>query len=458
MGNFFGKALVIDSNVKFVDGIKEEQNLLNDYPCLFTKTFKEASQILKLPKHNIRIIFISSAIGPSHGIDELKEIRIDRPLTPVFLISHAPEREPKELMANECGFTKILHSPINYLALVKEIDDLFISKESWVDIVASKEEKNIELDLKADGYVPTSLTDFVLTPKSFFNIFIKLGSNKFIKVLNSGDALNQELLQTYANKGVTHLFISTEEHKKYIRFCEELSKKILNNPNASSMKKMNNVLNLGSNIAQSFIHSGISQEKLDSANTFLNQSVGLIKNMRLKNESLKKFIDSIEMNEHSAAVSFLAGMIANEVGIESIKSVKLVGIAALLHDIGLYDLDPHFKEESLETLNEEQKKNFEQHQKHGGEILRKCGGFDEVIYQSVESHHMRRRGNDPSRRANNINMLAEIIGAADELHNIFIGTKLDDVKLHNFVQINLKNFSPQIERAVTKLLNKKQAA
>ena len=324
--------------------------------------------------------------------------------------------------------------------------------------MASKEEKNIELDLLSDGYVPTSLTDFVLTPKSFFNIFIKLGSNKFIKVLNSGDALNQELLQTYANKGVTHLFISTEEHKKYIRFCEELSKKILNNPNASSMKKMNNVLNLGSNIAQSFIHSGISQEKLDSANTFLNQSVGLIKNMRLKNESLKKFIDSIEMNEHSAAVSFLAGMIANEVGIESIKSVKLVGIAALLHDIGLYDLDPHFKEESLETLNEEQKKNFEQHQKHGGEILRKCGGFDEVIYQSVESHHMRRRGNDPSRRANNINMLAEIIGAADELHNIFIGTKLDDVKLHNFVQINLKNFSPQIERAVTKLLNKKQAA
>ena len=145
MGNFFGKALVIDNNVKFVEGIKEEQNLLNDYPCLFSKTFKEASLILKQPKHNIRIIFISSAIGPSHGIDELKEIRIERPLTPIFLISHAPEREPKELMANECGFTKILLSPINYLALIKEIDGLFISKESWVGIVASKEEKNIEL-------------------------------------------------------------------------------------------------------------------------------------------------------------------------------------------------------------------------------------------------------------------------------------------------------------------------
>ena len=168
--------------MKFVDAIKEEQTLLNEYPCLFTKTFKEASQILKQSKHNIRIIFISSAIGPSHGIDELKEIRIDRPLTPVFLISHAPEREPKELMANECGFTKILASPMNFLALTKEIDSIFISKESWVDVVATKEEKNIELDLSAEGYIPTSLSDFVLTPKSFLISSLNLGqtnSSKF---------------------------------------------------------------------------------------------------------------------------------------------------------------------------------------------------------------------------------------------------------------------------------------
>lgn len=458
MGKFFGKALVIDNNVKFVEGIKEETVLLTEYPCLFTKTFKDAVQFLKQPKHNIRVIFISSSIGPSHGVDELKEIKIERPLLPIFLISHTPEREPKEVMENACGFTKILRSPVKYSALTCEIDELFSSKESWVGVEASKDAKNVELDLVVDGYIPTLLSEFVLTPNCFFNIYIKLGTSKFIKVLNAGDPLNDDLLQTYAKKGVTHLFISVEEHKKYIRFCEELSKNLLVRQDIGSAKKMNNVLNLGANIAQSLIHTGISQEKLDFANNFLNQSVGLIKNMKLKNESLKKFIDSIEMKEHCAAVSFLAGMIANEIGIESIKSVKLVGIAALLHDIGLYDVDPDFKEEDLDNLNEEQQKNFDQHQKHGGEILRASGGFDEVIYQSVESHHMRRRGNDPARRANNINMIAEIIGAADELHNLFISKDFDDSKLHYFNQTNLKNFSPQIEKAVSKLLQKKKAA
>lgn len=456
MGNFFGNILVVDNNIKFVDNLREEANLLTHYPCFFTKTFKDASVILKQPKHNIRAVFISSSISLSHGIDELKEIKKEHALMPIFLVLHHPEREPKEILENACGFCKILYSPANFSAFAKEIDLLFNSKESWVGVEASQEAKDIELDLAADGYIPTLLSEFVLSPKSYFNIFIKLGSNKFIKVLNAGDPLNDELLQTYAKKGIIYLHISIEEHNKYIRFCEEVSKELLNRQEIGSAKKMHNVLNLGANIAQSFIHTGISPEKLDFANGFLNQSVSLIKNMKLKNESLKNFIDSIEKKEHSAAVSFLAGMIANEIGIASIKSIKIVGIAALLHDIGLYETDPDFKEE--DQLTEAQQKIFDQHQKRGGEILRSCGGFDEVIYQSVESHHMRRRGTDPVRRDNNINMIAEIIGAADELHNLFVSNDFNDTKLQLFYQTDLKNFSPQIEKAITILMQKKRAA
>jgi putative nucleotidyltransferase with HDIG domain len=184
----------------------------------------------------------------------------------------------------------------------------------------------------------------------------------------------------------------------------------------------------------------------------------LAEHMKMKNESLKKFLDTIEFKEHNATISFLAGMIANEVGMESLKAVKIVGAAALLHDIGLYDLDPDFKEEDVGQLSEEKQKIFDQHQKHGGELLRKCGGFDEVIYQAVESHHMRRRGSDPNIRMNNINMVTEIIGAADEIHNLIITKRLDDRKMQLFTVTNLKNFSPNVEKAVLKLLDKKKAS
>ena len=213
-------------------------------------------------------------------------------------------------------------------------------------------------------------------------------------------------------------------------------------------------MNFGNNIAQSLIHTGISEEKLDIANTFLNQSVHLIKNMKMKNESLKKFIETVGLKEHNATVSFLASMIANQVGLESIKSVKIAGIAALLHDIGLYYLNPDFNESELENLDHKQQDIFDQHEKHGGQILRKSGNFDEVIYQAVENHHMRRRGSDHTRRTNNINMVTEIIGAADELHNIVITKKINDTVMNEFLTTNLKRFSPQIEKAILELLNK----
>jgi putative nucleotidyltransferase with HDIG domain len=457
MGSFFGKSLLVDIDVKFIESIKKEEKLLIDYPCLFAKTSTEAVKLLKQSRHNIRIIFISSTIGSSQGLEEFAKFRKYSPEVPVILISHKPEFEPEALNESDTVFNKILITPKSYVVLIREMDQLFQSKETWTEVEASKEAKDVELQLSEEGYIPALMSEFILTPNSFFNVFVKIGQAKFIKILNAGDPLSEELIQTYQKKGMTHLHIPIDEHKKYIRFCEEMSKKTILNQNLGTIKKYSNVLNFGANIAQSLIHTGISQEKLDFANTFLSQSVTMIKGMRIKNESLKKFIASLELKEHTSTVSFLAGMIANEVGIESIKSIKLVGIAALLHDIGLYESDPNFEEHNLD-LNEEQQNNFDKHQKRGAQILRDNGGFDEVIYQAVENHHMRRKGSDPARRLNNINMIAEIIGAADEIHNIIISKNADQASLNMFTLTNLKNFSPQIEKAVLKLLDKKKAA
>jgi hypothetical protein len=71
---------------------------------------------------------------------------------------------------------------------------------------------------------------------------------------------------------------------------------------------------------------------------------------------------------------------------------------------------------------------------------------------------MRRRGPDPAYRSNNLNMVTEIIGAADELYNIVISQHADEAKIQQFMKKNLKNFSQEIERAVVKILQKKAAA
>ena len=458
MAKFFGKVLIVDTNFKFVESIKEEGQLLSDYPCIFAKTFQDATQILKQPKLNVRIVFISNKIGESFGSEEFKKIKEINKEIPVILMLHNPERIGKEIEENNPGFLNIVRGPKKFSHLTSEIDIIFTSKETWTDVEASKEAKEVELSLAEESYVPIPIKEFVISDKSFFNVFIKIGPSKFIKILNAGDTFQDGIIHNYLQKGIVNFYISVEEHKKYLRLSEEISKKDMRDQHTETIQKLKNVMNFGSNIAQSLIHSGISQEKLDIANTFLNQSVNLIKNMKMKNESLKRFIDTIESREHTATVSFLASMIANEVGIASVKSIKIVGTAALLHDIGLYDANPDFKEDNLENLSDADKKIFDLHQMRGGEILRQCGGFDEVIYQAVETHHMRRRGLDPAHRTNNLNMVTEIVGAADELHNLIMTKEMDEIKLQSFIKKNLKNFSQDIEKAVMKILQKKSAA
>jgi len=186
MGSFFGKALIVDNDANFVECIKKEDKLLIEYPCLFAKTQSQAIKLLKQTRHNIRLVFISSSIGTTQGFDELVAINECSPNLPVLLISHKPEKEPKPLSEMEASFRKVIPAPKTYSQLIIEMDNLFKSKESWTDVKASNEAKNVELQLAENGYIPTLLSEFILTPNSFFNVYLKIGSSKYIKVLNSG--------------------------------------------------------------------------------------------------------------------------------------------------------------------------------------------------------------------------------------------------------------------------------
>lgn len=453
MGTFYGKALVIDNNGKFLEEIKKDEALILEFPCFLARSFKEATMILNQDKKQVRAVFISSAIGDTHGIEELKDLKQRLPLLPVFLISHRPELEPPEISAPELGFQKIIKHPTSFKALTDEMYNLFYDTEKWDDVKATEIEKFVELDHTAK-FIPVSLRDFVMTPKSFFNLHIKLGAEKFIKILNAGEPIERTFLDGYIKKGVKDLFISADEQKKYLKLCDEFSKNLIHKLDADLASKAKSVLNLGANVFQNLAHTGITPEKLDYANSFLNQSLLLITNLRVGNTSLKSFIDSVEMREHSSSVSLFAGMIAREAGFESSKSVKLVGMASLVHDIGLFELAPDVIDEQ-ELFGTTREDIFHNHAKHGAELLRATEQFDEGVCLAVEQHHMRRSGNDSQRRSNHLNLVAEIIGAADDLHNFLKAEIITQDRMNEFMKTQLKFFSPQIEKAVKKLLLKK---
>jgi putative nucleotidyltransferase with HDIG domain len=451
MAAFFGQCLWIESDLRFLNEAIQDSPLTKQYPCLTMMSLQEGFSLVAKRKHNIRVVFISNLLVQNSDSEIIKKFISDWPELPIVLVKHENSIKNKE----NTLFDKVLHNPKRYDDFVHYIEEHLSSKYNWHEFKPTAEEKFREIELQDSQYLPLMLNDLIMTSHSHFNIFIKIGQAKYIKILNAGDELKIEFLKTYELKGIEELYLPVAEHEKYIKLCENLSNKIVYGTEAATKVKFQGVMNLGKNISKSIMKTGISQQKLDHAVAFLDQTISVVRQMKMERTVFKNFLDQIDTNDHSSSVAFLAGIIANEMGFESSKSVKLVGIAALFHDIGLYDLDPKFNDESESKMSPEKKEIFLKHSKHGAEIMRDSKCFDEVACLAVEQHHMRRKGSNAQM---NINVVSEVVSVADDFYTFCLQDGYSPQKLDQYVNSSLKNFSPSIEKTMLQLFKEKKAA
>lgn len=445
MSAFHGELLLIESKNDFIEEVLKDTSRLQENPLLIQKTFLNGMRFFEKQKANIRIVIISDQFFQTE--QAFKDFKQNIGDHPYLLLSHKKDHPLQDLFTTE----KILINPKSYKDLLDAIKDILEKKPSWQEFEESHDQKFVEIKLSDSDFVSIPIKSFVFLPKSHFNLFIKIGADNFVKVLNAGDQFEQDVINKYSDKGFTHVHMPKAEHQKYMTLCEALSFKKINSPSVLPEEKIQGVFQLGNEISRNFLKNGIDHTGLDYAEAFLNQSVQLMKNLSLKNGQLKKFINVIEQNDHTAAVSFIAGVLANELGFESMKSVKHVGLAALVHDIGLYDLSPEINESKLDPKDEL----FEKHAKHGADMLRKSGLFEETVCLAVEQHHLRRRGSDPAERTHHMNLVAEIIGVCDSFYNLVLSTGFDQQKLKLFKVQELVKFSHPIEKGFLKILEKK---
>lgn len=447
MTAIYGKILLVDNDLLFLDSVQSEPHLLKSFPLVIKKTVSEALKLITKEKGSIRGIFISSHLVNDSFLSLMNELSKSDPAIPVIVIIHNSTHSFAET-EKIASFKMQVEMPESYGDLLKYFKK--ITEEKWVTVEATPEEKNTEIEKEETDFIKTPLKEFVFTEKSMFNLYIRIGSKRFVKIVNVGDPVLNETLENFDRKGISEIYIPTSEYDHYIRMSRELSSSTLKS-HKPTKKKMENLFVFGSSIANSLVQKGVSPKKLDTANELLNQSVGLIKNMRMRDQDILRYMELIDNKEHLSFVSFLACLIANEVGFESSKMVKLVGLSGLLHDIGLYALEPSIvdEEKALSDFPDA----YLKHSKFGADLLRKSGNIEEAVCLAVEQHHMRRKGNEDNKNTN-INLLTEVIGAADHIHNYLLKDGMDAEKIHYILNNDMKSFSTQIEKSVLKLFQK----
>ena len=448
--SYFGKFLLIETDSKILDLLSRDKASIDKFPSTIVRTIAEATGLLKTSGKEFRMVFVSERIAKLADLTEFRKMLELLPAIGVKLIQdktpHAPLRE---------FISEIITPPASYMDLVKIVEKFLSEKQDLRKTKDDGEVKDQEIDSQDDKYIQISVRDFVITPKSFFNFYLRLSAGRYIKIFNAGDDLPKEEIDKYRAKGIDEFYVPKDEHAKFVKLQATLSTKVVLS-DASNGFKVKTLMKLGANITNNLVKCGVTPDRMDNAHLFLDQSIHVLRQMKLKNEIVTSYLKNIDKDEHSAAVAFIAGILANYLGFESSKSIKVVGTTALLHDIGLHALDPDFVE-GEELIDAKKKEVFEKHAAHGAEILRSTGAFEEVICHAVEQHHRRRLGG-AGRRSSNVNLVTEIVSVADEFFNTVIHHGYSPDRVSFFMDNELKNYSPNVERAFQLLTKGKKSS
>ncbi len=449
--SIFGKFLLIEADSKILELIQLDPAMSEKYPCHVVRHFGDARMILERNKQEIRLIFVSERLSRTLTREEFEKFHTDFKTTEMILIE---DKTPYESVRSL--IPKTIEFPKTFMDLAKHFQAQISGAHDFRKTQDDGQTKDNEFNAEEAKFIGLPIRDFVVTPKSYFNTYLKLSSGRFIKIINAGDELTSDFIKRYREKGVEDFYVPKEEHGKYVHLLASLSSKTVKSEETSAGFKIKTLVKLGKNITNNLSKCGITPERMDNAEMFLDQSITVLRHMKIKNDVISSYLQNIDKDEHSAAVAFIAGILANHLGFESSKSIKVVGTAALLHDIGLYSLNPDFNE--ADDAVKDESGIYLKHAAHGAEILRSTGMFDEVICNAVENHHRRRRGENATRRSSSVNLVTEIICASDEFFNTVIHPGYTPDRVKNFLDNELKNYSPNVERAFQALTKGKKAA
>lgn len=227
--------------------------------------------------------------------------------------------------------------------------------------IAERSRKNVESENEPTDFMELPITLFLKSVNLDYDLYLKMGPEKFIKVYNGGDKLEASDFQKYADRKVRTVFLKPEDYvKASLNFSKKMEKALevkklrveqYTALSVYSIDKVNKVLN----------KLGLREEVLVLANQALELTSSIIEKNKGLSELLAKTLSGKNyISEHTLLLSFITTSIAKYMGWPSISTCEKLTLASFFHDMCL-DGDELAK---IDQLNDE----IESHL-HGNEIL-----------------------------------------------------------------------------------------
>ncbi len=413
--------LIVDADTKFLDTITRDPKA-EELPPIVTDSGKQAQLYLADTSLLISCIFISRNLQNNFSFSIVRFAHRYRPAVPIYFTTDDTTEPLDPNKLHLLGVQSEVKKPLTYpkmLTLLKPIALTFDAATALDKAlkIQSDNEEAVETDEQA--FVPIFAQNFVSGTTSFFDIYVKLSSGRFVKILKSGDSFTPERIDGYLKKGLTYFYIRKEIQEIYLSYCERLTTQIVKSGKPQPLTQVTQILNHGQEVMSFLGTNGLSAPTLKYASNFISNVHDLVHKMKKETNSnpyMSSFLENLPSYEHGMSVSIVGSILGSAMGIDSSDPVHVLGLACLMHDIGLMPLPDLVKEEDITKMPEDLLDAYYNHPQAGANMLKTMRNINPTTIQAVLQHHERKDklGFPNHLGVGSINRISEIVGISDE--------------------------------------------
>lgn len=429
---------IADPDENMIQGLLQSDAEFRQFEVDYAQKGATAQGFLKENRGKYKFILISPAISNPSGLAVLRFALQYHPTTPIYVTSSMTEQMDVAIDEGKLGLAGSVAKPFTGKDLLKVLGPgvkYFDSQEALKVSEQFNDKVDEEIQAEDLDFQPIKAELFISGSKSLFDVYVKLRADKFIKILQAGDNFDYNRLLEYLNKGVEYFYIRKAAQESYINYCDKLTKAISSHEKVPLDKKFSFLFNQCEITINTLSEVGVDNETIAYSQKYTHNVMSMVDKLAQKNDFLAGLLKELAQFEHSASVVVVSAMVAKAMGIETEKSLSTLGVAAMLHDIGLYseqegglydfdkDRQKFFNEEDIEEKLASDKMPAEKkamlqniyrdHPMIGATMLASVGGLNPLVAQIVQQHHAYEERENGTYRGGQIHPLAEILAISD---------------------------------------------
>lgn len=382
-----------------------------------------------------------------NGLQVLKFIKTNHPSLKVIMTAdQVPEEEidsedaltPDRL--KKMGATDVMVRPFELEGAKKALE----GHQSVVEMVAAVpkrkgQSEEEEVDAQDEKFTKLNINEFYTSQALLFDIYIKLKSNRFLKILHAGDTFSKERIDHYkTEKNVEWLYFEKKEAHKYVKYNNHFAKKIMGNSKIKGDKKVKLMQNISEKFLEQAFTEGMKPQIIDQGKEICENMFEMVQKQEDLYKVLRDYQDfDPQAFTHAYLTTIFSTSIIKQFEWQSRTTIECTAMACLFHDIGMMKCPEEIRTKKFAEMDDAEKAEYFKHPEYGLELIDGNSMINNSVKQIILQHHEHFDGTGfPfAKRGSKILTLSNIVCLANDFTNIIQDEDLKPVEaLKKFLQ------------------------